>query len=109
MIELIRYQDPDTGRVPITDWLASLTDKLARTRVLKRLDYLELGNFGDSSPVGEGILELRVHVGAGYRVYFARHGKALVLLLCGGDKSSQASDIKHAQRLWARWKKGQRS
>jgi putative addiction module killer protein len=59
-------------------------------------------------PVGEGVLELRVHVGPGYRVYCARHGRAVVLLLTGGDKSSQQADIKQAKELWAEWKRRQR-
>jgi len=65
------------------------------------------GNFGDCSPAGEGVIELRIHVGAGYRVYCARHGQAVVLLLCGGDKRSQTQDIKLARQYWAEWKKGQ--
>jgi putative addiction module killer protein len=73
-----------------------------------RLRQLELGNFGDVEPVGEGVMELRVHVGAGYRVYCGRHGKAVVLLLCGGDKGSQDADIKRAKDLWAEWKRRQR-
>ena len=75
-------------------------------QIAKRLSYVQLGNFGDCSPVGEGVIELRVHVGAGYRVYCARHGQTVVLLLCGGDKRSQSQDIKLAQRYWAKWKEG---
>lgn len=108
MIEVIRFRD-SSGVEPLTQWLAGMKDKLVRTRILRRLSYLELGNFGDSAPVGEGVSELRVHVGAGYRVYYARHGNALVLLLCGGDKSSQPNDIKQARRYWAQWKKAQQS
>jgi len=107
MIELIRYQD-SSGAEPLTDWLSLLRDKLARVQIHKRLYLLELGNFGDCAPVGQGVIELRVHVGAGYRIYCARHGQTVVLLLCGGDKRSQAQDIKLAQKLWDRWKKGQR-
>ncbi|RRD55736.1 type II toxin-antitoxin system RelE/ParE family toxin [Comamonadaceae bacterium OH2545_COT-014] len=106
MIELIFYQD-ESGGAPFAKWFAKLRDTRARSQIAKRLSYMQLGNFGDTSPVGEGVSELRVHVGAGYRVYYARHGNALVLLLCGGDKSSQARDIKMAQQLWALWKKGQ--
>lgn len=66
------------------------------------------GNFGDCEPVGEGVIEIRVHIGPGYRVYCGRHGKAVVLLLSGGDKSSQARGIKRAKALWSEWKRRQR-
>lgn len=65
------------------------------------------GNSGDCRPVGEGVSELRVDVGPGYRAYFGRHGANVVLLLCGGDKDSQARDIERAKRLWAEWKRRQ--
>jgi putative addiction module killer protein len=107
MIELFRYQRED-GREPFSEWLNGLRDKVAQTRIRMRLRQLELGNFGDVEPVGEGVMELRVHVGAGYRVYCGRHGKAVVLLLCGGDKGSQDADIKRAKDLWAEWKRRQR-
>lgn len=66
-----------------------------------------MGNFGDCRPVGEGVIELRVHVGAGYRVYCGRHGDTLVLLLSGGDKDSQTADIRYAKALWHEWKRRQ--
>ncbi len=84
-----------------------LRDKLAQARIRIRLRQVQAGNFGDSEPVGEGVIELRVHVGAGYRVYCGRHGKTVVLLLCGGDKSSQVADIKRAKELWSEWKRRQ--
>lgn len=73
MIELLRYQRAD-GREPFTDWLNGLRDKIAQARIRIRLRQEQAGNFGDCEPVGEGVIELRVHVGAGYRVYCARHG-----------------------------------
>ena len=85
-----------------------MRDLTAQARIRVRLNHLTLGNFGDCEPVGEGVLELRVHVGPGYRVYCARHGRAVVLLLTGGDKSSQQTDIKRAKELWAEWKRRQR-
>lgn len=106
MIELFRYQRDD-GREPFTEWLNGLRDKLAQARIRIRLRQVQAGNFGDSEPVGEGVIELRVHVGAGYRVYCGRHGKAVVLLLCGGDKGSQPADIKRAKELWSEWKRRQ--
>ncbi len=106
MIELLRYQRDD-GREPFTDWLNALRDKVAQARIRIRLRHVQAGNFGDSEPAGEGVIELRVHVGAGYRVYCGRHGKTIVLLLCGGDKSSQVADIKRAKELWSEWKRRQ--
>ena len=106
MIELFRYQRDD-GREPFTEWLNGLRDKLAQARIRIRLRQVQAGNFGDCEPVGEGVIELRVHVGAGYRVYCGRHGKTVVLLLCGGDKGSQTADIKRAKELWSEWKRRQ--
>lgn len=106
MIELFRYERED-GRVPFTEWLDSMRDKVAQARIRIRLNQVQAGNFGDSEPVGEGVIELRVHVGAGYRVYCGRHGKSVVLLLCGGDKGTQKADIKQAKELWAEWKRRQ--
>lgn len=80
----------------IGDWLASLKDLKARARIAARLDRLSLGSFGDCKPLREGVSELRIDWGPGYRVYYAMLGRTCVLLLCGGDKRRQASDIKRA-------------
>ena len=80
-------------------WLKSQRDAVARAKILVRIERLADGNPGDVAPVGEGVSELRVHHGPGYRVYFVRRGEEIVILLCGGDKSSQASDIAHAKKL----------
>jgi len=106
MMQLIRYQTED-GRVPFTEWLNGLRDKVAQARVRMRLRTAEAGNLGDSEPVGEGVIEMRVHVGAGYRVYYGRHGKNVVVLLWGGDKSTQQTDIKRAKDYFADWKRRQ--
>ena len=106
MIELFRYERED-GRVPFTEWLDSMRDKVAQARIRIRLNQVQAGNFGDSEPVGEGVIELRVHVGAGYRIYCGRYGAAVVLLLCGGDKRSRTSDIKRAKVLCSEWKRRQ--
>jgi putative addiction module killer protein len=82
-----------------SDWLRGLRDGAARARIVARVQRLALGNPGDVRPVGGGVSELRVHHGPGYRVYFARHGAALVVLLCGGDKSTQDRDIADAKAL----------
>lgn len=106
MVELLRYQNAD-GRELFTEWLTSVRDKIAAARIRIRLRQVEAGNFGDCDAVGEGVIELRIHVGAGFRVYCGQHGKAVVLLLCGGDKSTQARDIKRAKELWSEWKRRQ--
>ncbi|MGB5705438.1 MAG: type II toxin-antitoxin system RelE/ParE family toxin [Arenicellales bacterium] len=80
-------------------WLAGLRDNRAKARILVRLESLRLGNPGDSKSVGEGVTELRIHLGPGYRVYFARRRTVVIILLCGGNKSSQARDIRRAQKL----------
>lgn len=80
-------------------WLDGLRDVRARARVLVRIERVGAGNFGDSKPVGQGVSELRIDHGPGYRVYFTRQGQWIVILLAGGDKSTQASDIKTAIRL----------
>jgi putative addiction module killer protein len=80
-------------------WLDELRDLKARARVQARIERLAAGNPGDVEPVGEGVSELRINYGPGYRVYFKKRGRALIILLAGGDKSTQAKDIKAALRL----------
>ncbi|MDY0063316.1 MAG: type II toxin-antitoxin system RelE/ParE family toxin [Myxococcota bacterium] len=80
-------------------WLDGLDDVRARARILVRVERLATGNAGDIRPVGEGVSELRIDYGPGYRVYFTRRGQELIILLAGGDKSTQAADIKVALRL----------
>ena len=80
---------------------------MAKARIAARLRQLEAGNFGDAKPVGEGVTELRIHVGAGYRVYCGMHGQDWIILLCGGDKDSQPKDILRAKALWMEWKRRQ--
>jgi putative addiction module killer protein len=82
-----------------SQWLRGLADRRARAKIAARIDRLAHGNPGDAAPVGEGVSELRIHFGPGYRVYFVARGRAVVILLCGGDKSSQAKDIKTAKQL----------
>lgn len=77
-------------------WFAALRDKRAAARIQARIDRAEDGNFGDCEPVGEGVSEMRIHYGPGYRVYFVQRGMEIVVLLSGGDKSTQAKDIKAA-------------
>ena len=95
-MELRHYQTRN-GRQPFVEWLVGLADKEARARILARLSAVAAGSLGDARSVGGGVLELRIHWGPGYRVYFAREGPAVVLLICGGDKRTQDEDIKAAK------------
>lgn len=80
-------------------WLRRLSDPKGKARILARITAARHGNFGDCQPVGEGVSEMRIHVGPGYRVYFTRRGEVVYLLLCGGDKSTQRRDIDKAKSL----------
>jgi putative addiction module killer protein len=93
-----------TGRNPFNEWLKRITDKTTRARIRTRLSRLRLGNFGDCRGVGEGVSELRLDFGPGYRVYYGLVGDMIVLLLGGGDKRSQDRDIRDAQRHWQEFK-----
>lgn len=84
-------------------WWMRLRDGRARGLIFARLDRLSHGHFGDAEPIGGGISELRIHHGPGYRVYFQKRGNTLVVLLCGGDKSTQAKDVKAAKHLAETW------
>lgn len=101
----LRYYQTTSGRQPFVEWLARLRDGEARARILARLDVVAMGSFGDARPVGEGVLELRIQWGPGYRVYFARTGHVVVLFLCGGDKRSQDGDIRNAKRYYEDFKR----
>ena len=87
------------------DWLTNLKDRRAAARIAARILRLEDGNLGDVKPVGEGVSELRINYGPGYRVYFMQTGNTILLLLCGGDKRTQARDIADAKKLAKAWKK----
>ena len=104
MIELRRYQLEDES-TPVTEWLRGLRDTRARAQIEVRLRRVSAGNFGNCKSVGEGVSELRVDIGSGYRVYYGKRAQALVILLCGGDKGSQQTDITHAKAYWADWKR----
>ena len=95
----------EAGRNPFRDWLHSLRVLQARARIRVRLNRVRLGNLGDCEPVGEGVIELRLHFGPGYRVYFGQDGDVLVILLCGGDKRTQPRDIATAKQYWQSYKR----
>ena len=82
-----------------SSWLDELSDERAQVKIALRLDYITLGNLGDWKPVGDGVFEIRVHYGPGYRLYFMRKDRIVIILLAGGDKSSQARDIAAAKQI----------
>ena len=98
-MQLYIYHTP-AGKEPFTDWLESLRDRETQMRIRQRLRRLSLGQMGDHKVLGDGIYELRLFFGPGYRLYFAKEKQAVILLLCGGDKSSQTQDIKKARAYW---------
>jgi putative addiction module killer protein len=97
--ELLAYRTRE-GRTPFNEWLDELEDQNLVARILARLARVRQGNLGDCKSVGEGVSELRVDYGPGYRVYFAQKGQTLVILLCGGDKRTQEKDIQRAKQYW---------
>ena len=99
-VELLEYVTEE-GINPFRKWLENLRDVEARVRIRVRLNRVRLGNFGDSKSVGDGVVELRVKYGPGYRVYFGRSGDTVVILLCGGEKSTQSKDVQTARKYWA--------
>lgn len=96
---VIVYAD-ETGKEPFTDWLYNLRDIMGRKRILARVARLAHGNYGDCEAVGEGVSELRLFFGPGYRVYFGEDEHNVVVLLNGGDKGSQDQDIREAKAYW---------
>ena len=90
----------ESGQNPFREWLEGLKDRQARAKIRVRLNRIRLGNFGDCKSVGRGVSELRIPYGPGYRVYFGRKGNTIVILLYGGDKSTQSRDIALAQEYW---------
>ncbi len=93
------YEAPD-GKAPFDTWFLSLRDKKTKAIIRKRLARVRLGNFGDRKAISEGVSELRIDFGPGFRIYYALHEKTVVLLLTAGDKSSQSKDIKRAIEYW---------
>ncbi|MDP2810125.1 MAG: type II toxin-antitoxin system RelE/ParE family toxin [Rhodocyclaceae bacterium] len=102
-MELVAYIDSE-GRKPFSEWLLALTDRNASKRILARLARIEAGNLGDCKPLRDGVQELRIDYGPGYRVYLSRQGPVIVLLLCGSDKSDQDRAIRRAIDYLNDWK-----
>lgn len=97
--QVVFYADAD-GHEPFTHWLNSIRDNQVRRRILQRLRRVEVGNYGDYKSLKDGVFELRLMFGSGYRIYFAEQGETVVILLCGGDKSTQPKDIESAKNYW---------
>lgn len=93
----IEIYQTENGKRPFSDWLAHIKDHLVRAKIRLRLERLRMGNFGQCEPVGEGVFELKIDFGPGFRLYFGKIGKKCVLLLWAGDKSTQQSDISKAK------------
>lgn len=100
IIRTIEIYRASNGREPFVEWLESLKDKTLKARINNRIRRMEINHFGDCKNLGDGVFELRCHFGAGYRVYFGIKNEKIVLLLCGGDKSSQVVDIVKAKNYW---------
>jgi len=97
--EIQRYVNSD-GRVPFDEWFDSFKDANTQAKIISRLKRVVSGNLGDYRSVGEGVCEIRIDYGPGFRIYFGQVGTTIVILLCGGDKSTQNRDIRQAQEYW---------
>lgn len=103
MYKVEHYRVPENNKDVYVDWLQSMRDSVAKMAIVRRVFRLTNGNFGDHKFCRDGVSELRIDVGAGYRVYYAIAGKQVVLLLCGGDKKTQNADIDRACANWQTW------
>lgn len=101
--QVIFYAD-ENGNEPFQAWINSLRDKQGRRRIIRRLFRVQQGNYGDVKPIGEGLSELRLFFGPGYRVYFGEDAGNIIVILCGGDKDSQGRDIENAKAYWKEYK-----
>ena len=89
-----------SGKVPYQEWLGRLRDKTAKAAVIRRVLRIELGDLGDHKRLGDGVSELRIHVGPGYRIYFGTIGDTIIVLLVAGEKKTQARDVERAKQYW---------
>jgi len=97
---ILRFYTREDGVAPSQEWLLGLRDKQTRFRINQRLSRMRLGNPGDHKSIGSGIWELRLHFGPGFRIYYGMDGEEMIVILCGGDKSTQAKDIQVAKEYW---------
>ncbi|NJM76586.1 MAG: type II toxin-antitoxin system RelE/ParE family toxin [Acaryochloridaceae cyanobacterium RU_4_10] len=101
--QIVFYADED-GNEPFQVWIDGLRDKQGQRLIIRRLFRIQQGNYGDVKPIGEGLSELRIFFGPGYRVYFGEEAENIVVILCGGDKDSQNRDIEDAKAYWKEYK-----
>jgi putative addiction module killer protein len=101
--QVVFYADED-GNEPFQAWMDNLRDQQGRRRIISRLFRVQQGNYGDVKPIGDGLSELRIFFGPGYRVYFGEEAGNIVVILCGGDKDSQSRDIEDAKVYWKEYK-----
>jgi putative addiction module killer protein len=99
--QAIYFKDKTSGKEPAKEWIDSMKDKMGKAKIFTRISRAENGNLGDHSSVGDGVFELRIDFGPGYRVYYALEGSDFIILLVAGDKSSQAKDISKSKEFWA--------
>lgn len=104
MQKALRHYKTPQGKNYFFKWMEGLGDSITRHRIHRRLDLLAEGHYGDHAHLGEGVYELRLMFGSGYRIYFAEEGDIVIILLCGGDKSTQGADIKLAKKCWNEWR-----
>jgi putative addiction module killer protein len=100
----VEIYETEEGKAPFSEWLTSLKDKQAAARILLRIDRAKIGNLGDHKLIDDGMLEFRIDTGAGYRVYFGRVDPETIVLLWGGDKSTQQRDIQKAAQYWIKYR-----
>lgn len=98
----VRYYITQDGKKPFIEWLNNLRDIKGRANIIARIKRLSLGNLGNCKPVGDGVWELKIDFGPGYRVYYAKSGEEIVLILCGGTKKTQQADIETAKDFWSK-------
>lgn len=101
---IIKKLETSDGKIPFDDWYFSLRDRKARAVIAARLLRIQAGNLGDVKSIDKGVFEFCIHYGSGFRIYFVEIGKTIIVLLCGGDKRSQAQDIQEAMKLWERYR-----
>ena len=106
MLYQIEHYQNQAKKTPFVEWLVVLQNIQAKNCILRRINRLQLGNFGDCKPCRNGVWELRIDIGPGYRIYYARSGKQIIVLLCAGDKKSQSADISRACDYWRDWQEG---
>jgi putative addiction module killer protein len=100
MNKILRYYTTISGKIPFLDWMKSIKDSTVRYRIRTRMDRVEIGHYGEYRVLSDGVCELKIDIGPGYRIYFAEQNNNIIILLCGGDKRHQTKDIRTAKMYW---------